>query len=389
MKSSFLSQPHRPFFILGVANAVIMMAFFAFAYKGLFRVELDPLYIHVYTIVFTVFTNFFLGFIFTTYPRFAAVEPISQGIYSPIFYSMFLGSVIFLLGAYISVWISLVAMFIIAYANYKSVLLLQNIYKSSPLDDLEDAFWILRSFQISIVANILMIISLFIQPLQNIAIAVSFFMFCIFLTFAVGQRMIPFFSHSMSQKNPYFVKTIFMLFIFKTLFFAFDINNYLKSMEILVDIILCMLLMKEFLRWNLFEIKAPPILWILHLGLFWLPVAFFIDALALVAEMFLETSFSFLGLHLIALGFLTTILIGFGTRVTYGHSGQVPQASGLILYLFYFTQLVVLSRFLYSLNLGFSWSFEFLFDISITAWLILFILWAYKFIPTLIKGYVD
>lgn len=105
--------------------------------------------------------------------------------------------------------------------------------------------------------------------------------------------------------------------------------------------------------------------------------------------MFLETSFSFLGLHLVALGFLTTILIGFGTRVTYGHSGQVPQASGLVLYLFYFTQLVVLSRFLYSLNLGFSWSFEFLFDISITAWLILFILWAYKFIPTLIKGYVD
>lgn len=131
---------------------------------------------------------------------------------------MFLGSVIFLLGAYISVWISLVAMCIIAYANYKSVLLLQNIYKSSPLDDLEDAFWILRSFQISIVANILMIISLFIQPLQNIAIAVSFFMFCIFLTFAVGQRMIPFFSHSMSQKIHTLLKQ-YLCFLFLKLCF--------------------------------------------------------------------------------------------------------------------------------------------------------------------------
>jgi uncharacterized protein involved in response to NO len=115
-------------------------------------------------------------------------------------------------------------------------------------------------------------------------------------------------------------------------------------------------------------------------------VAFFIDALALIAEIFLQTSFSLLGLHLIALGFLTTILIGFGTRVTYGHSGQTPQANGLVLWIFYFTQIVVITRLLYSLNIGFSWGLEFLFDISVGTWLILFVLWAYKFLPTLIKG---
>ncbi|MCX6073897.1 MAG: NnrS family protein [Campylobacterales bacterium] len=36
----------------------------------------------------------------------------------------------------------------------------------------------------------------------------------------------------------------------------------------------------------------------------------------------------FLGTHLLVLGFLTTILIGFGTRVTLGHSGQPPHANG-------------------------------------------------------------
>ena len=386
MKSSFLSQPHRPFFILGVVNAVIMMTFFAFSYKGVLTMVIDPLFFHVYTIIFTVFINFFLGFVFTTYPRFTAVEPISQDIYTHIFFSMLLGSVIFLLGAYLSVWISLGAMFIITYANYKSVDLLQKIYRTSPIDDLDDAYWILRSFQISVIANILMIISLFIQPIQDIAIAVSFFMFGIFLTFAVGQRMIPFFSHSMSQKNPYFVKTIFILFILKTSFFSFEINDYIKYLEILIDLILFALLLKKFLRWNLFEIKPAPILWILHIGLFWLPAAFFIDALALIAEILLETSFSFLGIHLIALGFLSTLLIGFGTRVTYGHSGQVPQASGLVLWLFYFTQIVVLTRFLYSINIGLIWNMEILFYISFGAWFVLFGLWAYKFLPVLIKG---
>jgi len=72
--------------------------------------------------------------------------------------------------------------------------------------------------------------------------------------------------------------------------------------------------------------------------------------------------------------------------VTYVHSGQPPHAKGLVIGIFYFTQVVVLTRFLYSLNIGFSWNLNFLFDISFTMWLILFIVWGVKFLPVLIRG---
>jgi len=65
----FLSQPHQPFFLLGIINAVVMMLIFALGYKGIFSLHGDSLTFHSYSLIFLVFTNFFTGFIFTTFPR--------------------------------------------------------------------------------------------------------------------------------------------------------------------------------------------------------------------------------------------------------------------------------------------------------------------------------
>jgi len=89
---------------------------------------------------------------------------------------------------------------------------------------------------------------------------------------------------------------------------------------------------------------------------------------------------------MIAIGFLTTILIGFGTRVTLGHSGQSPIADALATKIFWFIQVVVLFRVLYSVNVGLDFGLGFLFDISFSAWLILFIVWVARYGKVLIFG---
>ena len=91
-------------------------------------------------------------------------------------------------------------------------------------------------------------------------------------------------------------------------------------------------------------------------------------------------------MHLIAIGFLTTILIGFGTRVILGHSGQAPHADKFAIGLFWFVQVVVILRALFSVNIAFGWGLDFLFDISFTAWLILFLLWAWRYTKVLAFG---
>jgi uncharacterized protein involved in response to NO len=194
--------------------------------------------------------------------------------------------------------------------------------------------------------------------------------------------MIPFFSHSFAPRNPNFLKIIFTLFVLKVLFASIEI----KSVEILIDLLLSIYMFLEFKRWELKPLEAPAILWVLQLALFWLPTAFLLSAFSLVGEIFLETSFYFLNVHLLAIGFLTTVLIGFGTRVTLGHSGQPPHGDKFATTIFIFIQAVVLGRALFSLNVAFGWGVDLLFDISFTLWLILFIVWGVRYGKVLATG---
>ena len=194
--------------------------------------------------------------------------------------------------------------------------------------------------------------------------------------------MIPFFSHSFAVKNENFVKIIFTLFMLKSIFSSVD----LKIAEIIIDLLLGVYMLVEFKRWELPIFSSPAILWVLHLALFWLPTAFLLSALSLTTELLMGTSFYFLNIHLLAIGFLTTLLIGFGTRVTLGHSGQPPHADRLAANIFWFIQIVVVMRAISSINVAFGWGLNFLFDISFTLWLILFLVWGIRYGKVLIYG---
>ena len=378
----FLSQPHQPFFLLGVINAVVMMLIFALSYKGIFSLEIDTTTFHVYSLVFLVFTNVFTGFLFTTFPRFNQTQVISKKYYTNVFYISLVGTTLFLGGALSSFYIALAGMLVTFVAQAFIVSKLHSIYKSGEAPDKSDSFWILSANYFGLFGNAFFILSLFVPAVLNAAINISFYLYLIFLAFSVAQRMIPFFSHSFAAKNQNFVKIIFVLFLAKALFSSLDI----KIGEIAIDLVLGVYLLLEIKRWELKPFESPAILWVLHLALFWLPTAFLLSAFSLVAEILLDTSFYFLNIHLLAIGFLTTLLIGFGTRVTLGHSGQPPHGDKLATTLFLFIQAVVIGRALFSLNIAFGWGLNFLFDISFTLWLILFIVWGIRYGKVLVTG---
>ena len=378
----FFSQPHQPFFILGIVNAIVMMLIFALSYKGIFSINISSLGFHTYSLIFTMFVNVFTGFIFTTYPRFCQAQTIEKAFYIKIFFANLVGSILFLYGTFTEINIMKLGMIVLLISQAFIVYKLHTIYKTGKAVDKLDAFWILVSNYFGLLGHILFIASTFSFSLESFSIKLSFYMYLIFLTFTVGQRMIPFFSHSFAIKSKKLVVIVFSLFLLKTIFSSFDI----KIAEILIDLVLGLYLLREFINWKFTPLSEPAILWVLHLGLFWLPAALFLSALSLSAELYLGTSFYFLGVHLLAIGFLTTILIGFGTRVTLGHSGQAPDADKFAVGIFIFIQAVVILRTLFSINVAAGWGLNFLFDISFTAWLVLFILWGARFAKVLIFG---
>ncbi|MFA5215475.1 NnrS family protein [Sulfuricurvum sp.] len=387
-KSYFLSQPHQPFFLFGLLWAILSMVLFILSHKGIIILSIPENEFHLYTLAFIVFAQLFHGFLFTTFPRFCTSMAIPRDVYVRIVWLYQLSAAAFFIGALTSSWIVLIAMIGVLFAHAMALFTLHWVYKigQSPLK--QDPYWILVAHGIGIAAHTLWIIAFGIRFLGvsyewlSLISPVIVNLFLIFLTFSVAQRMIPFFSHSIESRTPRFVSIVFVLFVLKTLFsvFAFSLA------EAIVSIFLSLYLLKEFLRWKLPLFRSPAIVWVLHLALFWLPIGLFIGACAQILETVYGISLLFMGIHLLVLGFLTTVLIGFGTRVTLGHSGQPPHADALAISLFWWTQVVLLSRIALSVDTAFGSTHPWIFDIASATWIVLFIVWGWRYGRILVYG---
>ncbi len=384
----FLSQPHQPFFLMGIVWSVLMMLSFMLGYKGVLPFKIDTTLFHAYAMIFIVISHFFHGFLLTTFPRFCMSAPIPKSIYTKLFYIYEAGTLLFLTGAILFAPAALVGMAVIFMGHLLIASNFKEIYKAGSSPQKSDPFWLLTAHATGLFLHLIFIVgfglSLFGIDLswQRVAYGGGFYLYLVFLTFTVAQRMIPFFSHVMIQKPEKFILIVFTALALKSLFFSID---FLVA-EAVVTLILAIYLLREFLSWRLPIFNSPAILWVLHMGLFWLPAGLLIDAVTTLAGVWLQTSFIFAGMHLVAIGFIVTILIGFGTRVTLGHSGQVPHADKITVALFWFTEAVVLARFFYSMAMGFGIDMRWLFDLSATMWMLLFIAWGARFGPVLFRG---
>ena len=373
----FLSQPHQPFFLLAFFNAIIFMLIFMLSYKGIFNLQLDSLLFHSYSLIYLFFTPAFLAFLFTTFPRFLSQQPIDKSIYIKIFGLFLLGTILFSVGSFINYIIYKIGMFILFIAYILSVKILYDIHKKSDMPNKHDTFWILIGFGFGIFAYVFFLFEQYI----SVGIEIAIFAYLFVVGFSVAQRMIPFFSHCMVNKNKTFMKNIIILIIFHIVLEMISLN-----LSVITDILLSFYIGKELLRWKLPFPNPNPMLSILHIALYWIPVGFFISFISKIIILFNDSYFLSLDIHILMLGFLFTVLIGFGTRVTLGHSGNQMYADNFTKYIFIWTQIVILIRIITSLVAAIGWNYIILFDISVTVWLVLFIAWGVRFFKVLIFG---
>ncbi len=381
----FLSQPHQPFFLAGIVWAVVGMLVFMAGYKMFLKGDshtfLTPSAFHAYSLIYIVFTHFFIGFLYTTFSRFCQSDPVKKPYYLRTFFLYQTASVMILVGLFSSQTLMLSGMLLLLLGQVVFLYMIQRIFASAQAPLKDDPFWILLSLYIGTATHAFFILAtVFEWP--YFALPFAFNLYLVFMTFSVAQRMVPFFSHSSVSKHPRFVLLVFAGLLLKSLASIVGV----PLLEAATSFLLGIYILLEVMRWKLSFSRSPNILKILHLALYWMPIALIIGALVQFGEYFMEVSFLFVGTHLLALGFLTTIIIGFGTRVTLGHSGQPPHADRITLQIFYLTQIVVAARLLYSLVYGFDLNATWLFDLSLSLWLLLFIFWGWKFAPVLIYG---
>ena len=64
------AQPHRLFFFAGVVQGLLFVFLLGLSYTGLISLSAGVGFYHAYALGFIVFTQFFAGFLLTTFPRY-------------------------------------------------------------------------------------------------------------------------------------------------------------------------------------------------------------------------------------------------------------------------------------------------------------------------------
>ena len=121
----FSSQPHQPFFTNGILFFMLFLLLLVLSFTNIVNLNRQILDYHAFTMIFVVFIQFFLGFLFVVFPRFLMQAEIEPKLYMRIFILFFISSI----GIFISLLFSINVLFkIIEYASELSNQLCKDIW---------------------------------------------------------------------------------------------------------------------------------------------------------------------------------------------------------------------------------------------------------------------
>ncbi len=158
-KNYFLSQPHQPFFLFGVTWAIVSMILFTLSHKGLITLTVAENTFHLYSLAFIVFTQFFHGFLFTTFPRFCTSMAIPQDVYLRIVWLYQIGATLFFTGVLLWSPLAWIGMSVVLFAHAMALFTLHWIYKNGQSPLKQDPYWILIGHGIGITMHAVWIIA--------------------------------------------------------------------------------------------------------------------------------------------------------------------------------------------------------------------------------------
>lgn len=388
----FSSQPHQPFFTNGVLFFTLFMFLFIASYSNILTLDNTVLTFHAYSMVFVVFIQFFLGFLFVVFPRFLAQTEIKTEVYMNQFLLYFIASLGILLTLIFYSKITFIFQIMMLIAQVFSFRLLYSIHKKSAVKIKEDTKWVLIAFFAGLIFHTLFIVSnldfIYSYEVSKVAINGGFYLFIFMIIFTISQRMIPFFTTAKDatykiNKSENLLLLVFGFLVLKVILLSFD--N--AKINLIADIPLFIIITKELIKWKLPIFKVPSIMWILFIGLYWIPIAFLISILqGFMAFYEPNIIFEKAVIHTLALGYFITMLVGFGTRVILGHSGSIIHANNFATFIFICVQIVTILRIFTSFSPNFELDYIFFVNLTVSLLLIVLLLWSSKYITILIKG---
>jgi len=327
------AAPHRLGFLCGVASLVLASLWWGLhllaRYTGFPLWTLDlavaPIWAHSFLMLYTVFPTFFLGFLYTTYPRWMNGPPVPRGAYvgAPLLLSA--ATVLWLAGVHGTLALRLAAVALAAAGLLVAlVALLRVLIEAQQV--VSHAIVTSVAFAVGIVCAVGFGWGTWTSSdfVLHFAVRAALWGFLLPVFFAVCHRMIPFFSQNVVQgyvpwRPTWMLATVVGLAWLRLLLGTAGVLDAL----VLVDAALFVLTAWCAVRWTSFRARGNRLLWTLYAGYAWLPVAMLLQtvrdgAFVLGGEWALGRA----PIHALGIGYFGSLLVAMVTRVTMGHSGR-------------------------------------------------------------------
>ncbi len=332
--------PHRAFFLAGLAQILLALLLWSLWLLGAFAGAYTPpalpvsaIPIHGFLMIFGIFPFFISGFLLTTYPRWMQRPPVARGEYRRPFLARAAGLVLVYvgLGAGVSVVIAGLALMMIGDALTTYALL--RVYRGAAAKARRGV----GVFQVAMAGEIVAI-GLYASGLAHAspaaiswAIRLGLFGFLLPTLFAVGYRMIPFFSASVlsdyrrAPSHPAVPLAFFALGLAHVVFASVALAPAL----VVVDVALAALAGYHAGRWFRADAVRHGLLFLLFAAFVWLSGGLWLYAIHDASRAASGDLLGFAPLHALGIGFALSMVVAMVTRVTRGHSGRPLESDRL------------------------------------------------------------
>ncbi|MBV1776675.1 NnrS family protein [Burkholderiaceae bacterium DAT-1] len=375
-------MPHRLGFLLGALSLVLLALWWSGVLISSSVPVLPAVFAHGVMMPLGSFPLFMLGFLFTAGPRWLGINhaPAHAGM----MLGFFLGVVLVIAGLHVSLPAVLAGLLMMVLAWAWALLAWIRCILASQLADKGHAWRIAVAMGVGLLA--MMSAAVWAKTgdaeiwMATRTLALWGFLLPVFIT--VSHRMIPFFTQSALALPVLPWRPMGLLDAWLAGCVAHSVAT-LAGWQVaaaLADVAMVLGFGLATVRWGLMRSMKVRLLAMLHLSFAWLVPACLLQAAASMGWCAASAP-----AHALATGLFVTMLVGFVTRVTYGHGGRPLQADSLTWWIYCGLHLAALIR----VGLALLAVPGIALQLVLLAWAGLLVAWAARMIPIYLRPRLD
>lgn len=389
------SAPHRPLFLMGMLQVVLVMGLWLVALVGRASpgaspaMLLPPVAAHGFLVLYGIFPFFVFGFLFTVYPRWMEGPTIGPRIYSLVATLLLAGQLIWYVGLYAATGLLALALIVTLVGWGLALMALYRCYRRAPRHGTHEPL-LNAALAAGALGVALHLAGIVLDWPQWLAAGreVALWLFLVPVVFLVAHRMIPFFSSSIIM-NYLMVRPAWgppLILACAMAHAALELAG-LPQWRFLADTPLAVAALHHSWVWQFRASFHARLLAMLHIAFLWLGIAMTLYALQSV--LLLATATDWLGrapLHALGIGFLTGMIVAMGSRVTLGHSGHALAADALTWVALLGLNATAIIRLTAELMPAYSAGLN---VAAATLWLVFLVPWVARYAPLFLRARAD